>query len=453
MTTREEKEAFVSGLNGTTSIDAGAAILSAPALFFFSIIVSSVFPSLAGESKGWTTTGLHLLLVAVGQVYFLTVGADFSLAAVVAALLLSCLALFLKSTKRRRNDERKREKEEECSRAGFVTTFRAASIIVTIVSILAVDFRIYPRRYAKCEVYGVSVMDGGVGAMVFSAGLVWKPQAQRGGRALFVSLLQLFLLGSVRFFAVQGADYAQHVSEYGVHWNFFATLFFVKLFSYFLPSSFSGRSSLVVFLMGMQAVIVQRFGQFVLSEDRSNIIAANKEGITSLPGYCCMLTFGTLYADFVRTKRGARKLTSGGTVVQLCLFSTLLWVIYAAFSLAGIEASRRLLNPPYIVWAMGGVTTFLSAFSVFHYAIGMVTVAPQLWQRISDHQLGTFLIANILTVSKHCTVVTSIQHFLLFHLRAYLLPIQNTLKMPDVSCLPFLSFARVCKGMYIDRER
>ena len=50
-------------------------------------------------------------------------------------------------------------------------------MLLTCFSILAVDFTVYPRRFAKCETYGFSVMDIGVGAFIFAAGLT-SPQAR-----------------------------------------------------------------------------------------------------------------------------------------------------------------------------------------------------------------------------------------------------------------------------------
>ncbi|XP_033100325.1 uncharacterized protein At4g17910-like, partial [Anneissia japonica] len=54
----------------------------------------------------------------------------------------------------------------------FVSSLRLCVLFSTTISILAVDFHIFPRRLAKTETFGVSLMDGGVGMFVFINGLV-----------------------------------------------------------------------------------------------------------------------------------------------------------------------------------------------------------------------------------------------------------------------------------------
>lgn len=54
----------------------------------------------------------------------------------------------------------------------FVTDFRAYINIATAICILAVDFKIFPRRFAKAETYGSGLMDVGVGAFAISNAIV-----------------------------------------------------------------------------------------------------------------------------------------------------------------------------------------------------------------------------------------------------------------------------------------
>jgi len=108
-------------------------------------------------------------------------------------------------------------------------------MIITCTSILAVDFNVFPRRFAKTESFGTSLMDMGVGSFVFAAGTVAARQQLKERFAQSSSFVErvktamrhslpLLALGIIRFWSVKNLDYAEHVSEYGVHWNFFFTL-------------------------------------------------------------------------------------------------------------------------------------------------------------------------------------------------------------------------------------
>ena len=125
-------------------------------------------------------------------------------------------------------------------RLPFIGSFRAYVVIATAICILAVDFVIFPRRFAKAETYGSGLMDMGVGAFIFSNAIV--SQEARSVHStetlssffgvLFRSLrssLPLLVLGFLRLISVKGTDYQEHASEYGVHWNFFFTLFVVRV--------------------------------------------------------------------------------------------------------------------------------------------------------------------------------------------------------------------------------
>ena len=127
-------------------------------------------------------------------------------------------------------------------RLPFITLFRSYVNIFSAIAILAVDFVIFPRRFAKAETYGSGLMDIGVGCFIMAHGLT-APEARDASQRERPSLggycaallrtgryiVPLVLVGGVRVLAVKSTDYQEHVSEYGVHWNFFFTIAAVRV--------------------------------------------------------------------------------------------------------------------------------------------------------------------------------------------------------------------------------
>jgi phosphatidylinositol glycan class W len=91
-------------------------------------------------------------------------------------------------------------------------------MLMTILAILAVDFPVFPRSLAKCETFGVSMMDLGVGSFVFSQGVVSALPLIRDQNYLTAPLLSklirvtkkclpIIALGMARVVLVKGAEY------------------------------------------------------------------------------------------------------------------------------------------------------------------------------------------------------------------------------------------------------
>ncbi len=126
-------------------------------------------------------------------------------------------------------------------------SFRSSALLSTAILILAVDFPCMPRYHAKTETFGYSFMDMGVAGFCIINGLSAPELRQPLSRSTWVFnhlviiysfyrlshrlrlSLPLMIFGSFRLFMVKALDYHEHVTEYGVHWNFFFTLAFVKV--------------------------------------------------------------------------------------------------------------------------------------------------------------------------------------------------------------------------------
>ncbi|KAJ2385300.1 Glucosaminyl phosphatidylinositol (GlcN-PI) nositol acylation protein, partial [Coemansia sp. RSA 2603] len=108
----------------------------------------------------------------------------------------------------------------------YLSIYRAEMMLLTCFCILAVDFNVFPLKYAKVETFGTSIMDLGVGSFVFSAGVVGiKPFLPRrvNDRIVTATLghqlragvwtaLPLLVLGFARLLLTESIDYQKHVS-------------------------------------------------------------------------------------------------------------------------------------------------------------------------------------------------------------------------------------------------
>lgn len=97
----------------------------------------------------------------------------------------------------------------------FLDSFRGGLLISTFIAILAVDFHIFPRRFAKTETFGISLMDVGVGMFLLATALTSKlAQSKPNGNSIiktfissFHSALPLLIIGIARIISVKSTDY------------------------------------------------------------------------------------------------------------------------------------------------------------------------------------------------------------------------------------------------------
>jgi len=168
---KEAKEAFVSGHNGTTAVEVFLVLLSGPAGMLICVKLNELkwmisgFPSQKASIISEFST--VVLLIGISETEFLyPVGSIL----ILSGILMSCCTHIMTWSKRK--DYIHRKELEELIRPSFISWYRGLVILFTIFAILAVDFQIFPRRFAKTEYYGYSLMDLGAASYVFSSALV-----------------------------------------------------------------------------------------------------------------------------------------------------------------------------------------------------------------------------------------------------------------------------------------
>ncbi|CAH0488366.1 unnamed protein product [Peronospora farinosa] len=307
----------------------------------------------------------------------------------------------------------------------FLTNFRAQIMLSTCFAILAVDFTVFPRRFAKTENYGFSVMDIGVGAFIVSSAIVSAPAREARPSvittrvhsehksaqtfmmrcyAFFRPIALVLIFGVARFLTIKGVNYQEHVSEYGVHWNFYFTLAGVYLVYCLLRAIGKWTTSPVVALgiaIGYQMYLSQYGGEeYMLNAPRDNLMNQNREGILSLAGYTSLYMlsiyagrniFGYIDTNGAKAQRNMRWL-----VAALLALTVMLWLsTYLSVRLVA-RPSRRMLNLSYLLWVMAESVFLLAIYCVIQ-TVCMLPRVPLLFQGINQNQLFIFIVANLMT--------------------------------------------------------
>ncbi|KAL6713760.1 Glucosaminyl phosphatidylinositol (GlcN-PI) nositol acylation protein [Lecanora helva] len=326
----------------------------------------------------------------------------------------------------------------------FVTAYRGSMMIITCLSILAVDFRIFPRRFAKAENWGTSLMDMGVGSFVFSAGLISaRPVLQArltGKRSSFSNLLlaslrsslPLLVLGIVRLYSVKGLDYAEHVTEYGVHWNFFFTLAFLPPFAALFQTLSPGNYSTILLSLacaGIYEVTLNctNLKAYMLTAQRTDLLSQNREGVFSFAGYLAIFFAGQAigYVIFDRIKgmppQEQRRRLLFGLSISSAIWSTFFFLSTSYNYGLGIRVSRRLANLPYVLWVAAFNSSQITIYSLIETicfpAVHLATneaaerkevarTSSRIVNAYNRNGLAIFLLANLMTGLVNLTMDT-----------------------------------------------
>ena len=322
-------------------------------------------------------------------------------------------------------------------------------IVVTCLAILAVDFRIFPRRFAKVETWGTSLMDVGVGSFVFSAGLVSaRPilKARLAGKtssfgsqlkAVVRVSLPLLVLGFIRLYSVKGLDYAEHVTEYGVHWNFFFTMGLLPPFVALLQSMsavvpYTGLVSFLISGLYQTLLAFTRLEAYILTAPRTSLLSQNREGVFSFWGYLAIFLAGQALGFDVLPHSPSQNLASESgpqqrkrLLTRLVAWSAVWGFLYYSLTSYNIgiafQVSRRLANLPYVLWISAfncaQTTVFCLVETLFFPGVYMAAdriserresenATSRVLKAFNRNGLAMFLLANLLTGLVNLTLDT-----------------------------------------------
>lgn len=345
-------------------------------------------------------------------------------------------------------------------------------MISTCLAILAVDFPIFPRRFAKVETWGTSLMDLGVGSFVFSAGVVSARavvkartstrKAETSTPQFLTGLVQavrhsipLLILGFIRLWTVKGLDYAEHVTEYGVHWNFFFTLAllppFVELVDPMARGLLRNYDILAILLALTYEIVLNNTDllRYILISPRGpDLLSKNREGVFSFIGYLAIFLAGrgtgvsivqyqvpsspssssssssssshkSKTLDPLGVTAAERRIVLKTLAIRSAVYISL-FVVSTHVMTFNLNVSRRLANLAYVLWVASFNATQLllcgtieSLGPAFSYELGSrstsgstlgasshmspANATSRILRAFNSNGLAIFLVANLLT--------------------------------------------------------
>jgi phosphatidylinositol glycan class W len=455
--TKELKEAFVTGHNGTTPAETLLVSISAPVGIFLYHETKHFLTTITSSTPSFPilliieTLGILLPMAICQTKYLYPHGVMF----------LSCelaCGLFLyfhrtKGTSSFRQPSPSKDGNVTTTKLEYLTFYRSTVSYLTFVAILAVDFQVFPRRFAKTETSGYGLMDLGAGSFCISGGFVsWyarrryqpastplskKEKTPRVVKLIkvVVKCLPLIIMGFIRFFTTKGLEYQEHVSEYGVHWNFFFTLSVVSVVSLIVRTSENatttyGDQMIWILLLGVyQAVLsfgnVQGFienGPRRWKENENgmmsgivgvfiNFFYANREGILGCLGYLGLYFCSEDIGQYClwRCNDGPEgKLRQGKRLLQTTCIG---WSVHYIFAtILDIPVSRRSTNATFCLWTLShNVTILFFSWLAFHLSANHSNSTrenPPIFAAVNRHGLIIFILANLMTGAVNLTINT-----------------------------------------------
>jgi phosphatidylinositol glycan class W len=299
----------------------------------------------------------------------------------------------------------------------FITQVKVGLMVSTTLAILAVDFPAFPRAFVKTETFGTALMDIGVGSFIFTHAVTGSKR-RNSLQSVVIGVAPLLLIGVLRAVSLRAVNYQMHTSEYGTHWNFFVTLAAIAITSALVQRACPAvrPHHLGVAVLGLYQLWLSLGGgtEYVMEHPRSNLLHANKEGITSTAGYLALHLLSGYVSEILLSDNDTLATTPAAntrskTAVslsrpwhhrlwRLVALDVALWVLTWVLHACVQPSSRRMTNAAYVVWMMAHNTFQL----VCAFAVQLVVTKPEvrpslLFAAIGRNALPFFMLCNLLT--------------------------------------------------------
>uniref|UniRef100_A0A2K6TNM4 Phosphatidylinositol-glycan biosynthesis class W protein n=1 Tax=Saimiri boliviensis boliviensis TaxID=39432 RepID=A0A2K6TNM4_SAIBB len=237
------------------------------------------------------------------------------------------------------------------------------------------SYLLFPCNYqfAKTELYGTGAMDFGVGGFVFGTanGLSRDQEEKIQGRVQIVLLYKLIVLCLLIFLGIgclaiiKSIGYQEHLTEYGVHWNFFFTVIVVKLVTPLLLIIFPLNKSWFIALSITLALDFTPLKRLILYGTDGNgtqvgLLNANPKGIISTLGYVAIHMAGVQTGLYVHKNRSHIK---GLIKVACCLLLAAISLFISLYVVqVNVESvSLRMANLAFCIWIVASSLILLSS--------------------------------------------------------------------------------------------
>uniref|UniRef100_A0A0E0GMZ1 Uncharacterized protein n=1 Tax=Oryza nivara TaxID=4536 RepID=A0A0E0GMZ1_ORYNI len=291
------KEQFVSNLTGSSLLEIAALSTVVPAVVVLrkwscgdntrknSLKKNDdALPGHKGFVHYFSTLAIDYLSIVLPVLLIFTVLAEWACACALSlVMLISILTMF----KRSRSHLKAGPNDLPLLRAD-ISSYRVSVVLVTCLCILAVDFKIFPRRYAKAETYGCGIV---------------------------------------------------HVGEYGVHWNFFFTLAAISILTSVIRihPKYCGLAGLLV-LTGFQTWLSFGLNEYLISNERNGgIISQNKEG------YWGMYLIGVSLGYNLFFDNSSKGKSRSSQVVKVWVLAASFWIMAIILDSYVERVSRRMV--------------------------------------------------------------------------------------------------------------